>query len=293
MDVYLIDGTYELFRQYFGRRPETTSTPEVAAARGVLWSVVTLLEKGTRHVAVATDHVIESFRNELWAGYKTGAGVPPELLVQIPLLEDSLAALGVRVFPMVELEADDALASAAAVVAEDPSVDQVLICTPDKDLAQCVVGKRVVQLESRTGKITDEAGVWERFGVGPESVPDWLAVVGDAADGYPGLPGWGKQSASTVLAHYVHLEAIPDEVSQWAPEVRGGLRSAPKLAQTLSLAREVAMAFRELATLRIDRSLLTGVVDLAWNGPGPEFAATCQSLGTPSLFTRVSALASR
>jgi len=292
VDVYLIDGTYELFRQYFGRPAGSTRTPEVAATRGVLWSVVSMMEKGVTHLGVATDHVIESFRNELWPGYKTGEGVPRELLDQISLLEESLAALGVCGWPMVELEADDALASAAAVAADDARVDQVLVCTPDKDLAQCVVGRRVVQLDSRTGSVTDEDGVRARFGVGPASVPDWLALVGDSADGYPGLAGWGRQSATTVLGHYRRLDAIPDDVADWDPSVRDAVRGAPRLAARLAEGRDLAMLFRELATLRVERSLLRGVDDLAWEAPTAEFAATCRALNAPSLATRVAALAS-
>jgi 5'-3' exonuclease len=290
VDAYLIDGTYELFRQFFGRQAGTTSTPEVAATRGVLGWVVSLIEKGATHIGVATDHVIESFRNELWPGYKTGAGVPIELLSQISLLEDSLVALGIYVWPMVELEADDALASAAAVAADDSTVARVLICTPDKDLAQCVVGQRVVQFDSRTGDVRDEDGVRARFGIGPASVPDWLALVGDSADGYPGLAGWGRQSAATVLAHYGRLEAIPDAVDDWDPAVRKGVRSAPKLAERLAEGRDLAMLFRHLATLRVERSLLEGVERLEWVGPTADFAATCRTLFAPSLAERVTAL---
>ncbi|HUZ19236.1 MAG TPA: 5'-3' exonuclease H3TH domain-containing protein [Acidimicrobiales bacterium] len=292
MDVHLIDGTYELFRQYYGRPEGSTRTPEVAAARGVLWSVVSMMEKGVTHLGVATDHVIASFRNELWPGYKTGEGVPHGLLDQIPLLERSLAALGVCVWPMVELEADDALASAAAVTADEAAVDQILLCTPDKDLAQCVVGRRVVQLDSRSGAVTDEDGVRARFGVSPASIPDWLALVGDSADGFPGLAGWGRQSATTVLAHYVHLEAIPDAVADWDRVVRQTVRGAPRLAARLAEERELAMLFRHLATLRVDRSLLGGVEDLAWASPTADFAATCEALNAPSLAARVAALAS-
>jgi 5'-3' exonuclease len=254
--------------------------------------VASLLTQGVTHLGVATDHVIESFRNDLWAGYKTGAGVPPELKSQFPLLEEALESLGVRVWPMVDVEADDALASAAAVAADDPRVGQVLICTPDKDLAQCVVAKRVVQLDRRTGVVTDDAGVRERFGVAPASIPDWLALVGDSADGFPGLAGWGRQSAATVLAHYGHIDAIPDDVGDWSQEVRRVVRSAPKLAARLAADRELAELFRLLATLRVDRALLSGVDELRWQGPGPGFADMCRHLRDASLADRMAALGS-
>ena len=238
MQVYLIDGTYELFRQFFGRPASAGADgTEIGATRGVVSSVALVLSKGVRHLGVATDHVIESFRNDLWPGYKTGAEVAPELKSQFRLLEEALESLGVRVWAMTELEADDALASAAAVAKDDPRVDQVLICTPDKDLAQCVVGERVVQLDRRTGVITDEAGVRERYGVAPGSIPDWLALVGDSADGFPGLSGWGKRSASVVLARYGHLEAIPDDVADWD---RGLKSPAAKCPDALRAARRGA-----------------------------------------------------
>ncbi len=215
MEVHLVDGTYELFRHFFGQPPRASDDgEEIGAARGVILSIVGMLADGATHVGVATDHVIESFRNELWPGYKTGEGIAPELRSQFEPLERALDALGVTVWPMVELEADDALASAAAVAAEDPTVDRVFICTPDKDLAQCVVGERVVQLDRRSGKVSDEAGVWAKFGVAPGSIPDWLALVGDTADGFPGLAGWGKRSASVVLAHYGSFDDVPDRVAR-------------------------------------------------------------------------------
>src|SRR5580658_9803222 len=207
--VHLVDGTYELFRHFFGQPPRAGSDGvEIGAVRGVLSSVVAMLGDGATHIGVATDHVIESFRNDLWPGYKTGSGIDPLLRAQFIPLEEALDALGVVVWPMTDLEADDALASAAAVAADDASVRQVVICTPDKDLAQCVVGDRVVQLDRRKDVITDEDGVRAKFGVSPRSIPDWLALVGDSADGFPGLPGWGKRSAALVLAHYEHLDAI-------------------------------------------------------------------------------------
>jgi 5'-3' exonuclease len=289
--VYLIDGTYELFRQYFGR-PSSAARDgtEIGATRGVLWSVASLLSQGVTHLGVATDHVIESFRNDLWAGYKTGAEVPQELKSQFPLLEEALEFLGVRVWPMTDLEADDALASAAAVACDDSRVDQVLICTPDKDLAQCVVAGRVVQLDRRTGVVSDEGAVRERYGIGPASIPDWLALVGDSADGFPGLSGWGRRSASVVLARYGHIEAIPDEVADWDPEVTRALRSAPSLAARLAAERESAMLFKVLATLRIDRTLLGDVDELRWRGPTPGFGDMCRYLRDESLAGRMATL---
>ncbi len=218
MRVHLVDGTYELFRHFFGQPPRAGDDGSpIGAARGVVLTLVGMLGDGATHLGVATDHVIESFRNELWPGYKTGEGIDPELRSQFDVLEEAVAALGVALWPMVELEADDALASAASVASGDPAVDQVVICTPDKDLAQCVVGARVVQFDRRKGTIYDEAGVWEKFGVAPTSIPDWLALVGDSADGFPGLAGWGRRSASTVLAHYGTLDRIPDECGRLGP----------------------------------------------------------------------------
>jgi 5'-3' exonuclease len=240
---------------------------------------------------VATDHVVESFRNDLWPGYKTGEGIEPELKSQFPLLESALEALGVVVWPMVELEADDALASAAAVAAGDPGVDRVIICTPDKDLAQCVVGRRVVQLDRRKGVITDEDGVWAKFGVGPSSIPDWLALVGDSADGFPGLAGWGKRSASTVLAHYGSFDAVPDRLSEWDPAVRTELRGAAKLAARLAEERQLAELFRDLATLRLDPGVLADVSELRWSGPTEGFDEVCRQLRDPSLVERAHAVA--
>jgi 5'-3' exonuclease len=291
--VYLIDGTYELFRHFYGRPPSTAADgAEMGAVRGVVFSVTSLLSNGVTHLGVATDHVIESFRNDMWAGYKNGAEVDPELKSQFGLLERSLESLGVRVFAMTDLEADDALASAAAVAKDDPGVGQVLICTPDKDLAQSVVGKRVVQLDRRTGLITDEDGVRERYGIGPASIPDWLALVGDSADGFPGLAGWGRRSASQVLARYGHIEAIPDAVTDWDREVVRAVRSAPRLAERLASERDSAMLFRRLATLRIDRTLLGEVDELCWRGPRPDFEDTCRYIREESLPARMAALAS-
>ncbi len=290
--VHLVDGTYELFRHFFGQPPRaSTDGGEIGATRGVLLSILQLLSEGATHVGVATDHVIESFRNELWPGYKTGAGVDPLLLGQFGLLERALEAMGLEVWAMVELEADDALASAAAVAADDASVSQIVICTPDKDLAQCVVGTRVVQFDRRRDAVIDAAGVIEKFGVAPESIPDWLALVGDSADGFPGLPGWGKVSAAAVLAHYGHLEAIPDDPESWDVQVRSRVRGVAALANRLATQRDLAMLFRTLASLRVDRALLAGVEELRWRGPRPEFAEVCEHLRDPSLARRSKALA--
>ena len=286
--VHLVDGTYELFRHHFGLPEDVRSEPGTnGAVRGVLWSVLFLLEEGASHVGVATDHVIESFRNDLWPGYKSSAGVDPALLAQFPLLEEGLRAMGVKVWPMVELEADDALASAAAVVAEDPEVDQVVILTPDKDLGQCVVGDRVVQYDRRKRLVIDEAGVVQKFGVAPASIPDWLALVGDSADGFPGLPGWGAKSAAAVLARYGHIEDIPPSSGQWDVTVRGGI----KLAMVLAAAGEAAQLFKDLATLRIDRSLLGSTEELRWRGPTSAFPAFCRQIDAGRLAERTAALA--
>ena len=266
--VHLVDGTYELFRHFYGAPPRSSSEGgEVGAVRGVVQSVLSMLAAGASHIGVATDHVVESFRNDLWPGYKTSAGVPEVLMAQFPLLEAALVALGVVVWPMVDVEADDALASAAAVAADVKAVAQVLVCTPDKDLAQCVQGTRVVQLDRRKDVITDEEAVRARYGIGPASIPDWLALVGDSADGFPGLLGWGKQSASAVLGHYGHLEAIPSAVSEWDPGLRSAVRSAAKLAERLATEMDDALLFRDLATLRVDRSLLARWPTCEWNGP--------------------------
>jgi 5'-3' exonuclease len=269
VDVYLIDGTYELFRHYYAvPSARDVDGREVAAVRGVLASVLGLINGGARYVGVATDHVIESFRNDLWPGYKTGAGIEPDLLDQFPLLEQALSALGVAVWPMIEFEADDALASAAAISARDPRVERVVICTPDKDLAQCVRGTRVVQLYRRTRTTLDEAGIVAKFGVLPASIPDYLALVGDAADGYPGLRGWGAKSAAAVLARYGHLESIPEDWQTW----RVNAARPGALALTLAQERDRAFLFRDLATLRTHLPLFASVDDLQWNGPSDRFA---------------------
>ena len=275
LDVHLIDGTYELFRHYYALpSARDEDGREVAAVRGVLASVLGMLKGGATHLAVATDHVIESFRNGLWPGYKTGEGVEPDLMAQFPLLEEVLSAAGIVVWPMVEFEADDALAAAAVAAARDEQVEHVIICTPDKDLAQCVQGMRVVQLNRRTGVTVDEAGVVKKFGVLPGSIPDYLALVGDAADGYPGLPGWGAKSSAAVLAKFIHLESIPADSRDWHVNVA----NATTLAGTLVREREHALLFRTLATLRTDIALFEDVDQLRWKGPTPAFPAIAARL---------------
>ena len=270
MNVHLVDGTYELFRHYYALpSARDAEGQEVAAVRGVVASVLGMIKEGATHVAVATDHVVESFRNDLWAGYKTSEGVEPELLAQFPLLEEALSAAGILVWPMVEFEADDALAVGATIAARDARVDRVIVCTPDKDLAQCVRGTRVVQLNRRTRTTYDEAGVIEKFGVPPASIPDYLALVGDAADGYPGLRGWGAKSSATVLAKFPHLESIPADHREWGVSVA----NASTLAATLVKEREHALLFRTLATLRTDIALFDDVDQLRWKGPSPAFDA--------------------
>jgi 5'-3' exonuclease len=275
VDVYLIDGTYELFRHFYAVPPaRDRDGREVAAVRGVLRSLLGMMTVNTTHIGVATDHVIESFRNQLWAGYKTGDGIDPDLLAQFPLLEETLSALGVAVWPMVEFEADDALAAAAAKAAADPRVGKVFICTPDKDLAQSVHGTRVVQMDRRARTIRDEAGVVAKFGVPPSSIPDYLALVGDSSDGYPGLAGWGAKSTAAVLAKYGHIELIPADWKSW-----GVNASKPAaLAATLLRDRDRALLFRDLATLRTDISLFDDVDELRWRGPTPAFQALARQL---------------
>ncbi len=289
MNVHLIDGTYELFRHFLSPAAafDRSAPPELRAVRGVVASILGMLEGGATHLGVATDHVIESFRNALWPDYKTGEAIDPVLRAQFEPLEEALGALGVVVWPMVEFEADDALAAAAAIAAADPRVGQVVICTPDKDLAQCVRGERVVQLDRRRREVRDEAGVVRKFGVPPASIPDWLALVGDPADGYPGLPGWGAASAALVLARYGHLEQIPGPAAEWDVPVRG----AARLAATLAEQRERALLFRTLATLRVDAPIGTDVDALRWIGPRPGFAAWSERLGPPSLQDRAATLA--
>jgi 5'-3' exonuclease len=288
MDVHLVDGTYELFRHYFAV-PSARSVDgvEVGAVRGVLGSILSLLAEGATHVAVATDHVIESFRNELWRSYKTGEGIEPDLLAQFHPLEDALVAMGVVVQAMVEFEADDALAASAAKAAADPRVTRVVICTPDKDLAQCVVGSRVVQLDRRSRAVRTADGVVAKFGVQPESIPDYLALTGDSADGYPGMPGWGAKSAAAVLAEYRHLERIPAAAADWSVTVRG----AASLAATLAEYREQAFLFRELARLRLDAPVFSAVDELRWSGPRESFVEVARRLDAPFLPARAQAIA--
>ena len=287
--VHLVDGTYELFRYFLspGAGFDRGAPPELRAVRGVLASMLGMLEGGATHLGVATDHVIESFRNRLWPGYKTGEGMDPLLVAQFEPLEEALAAMGVVVWPMVEFEADDALAAAAAQAARDARVEQVVICTPDKDLAQCVRADRVVQLDRRTRETRDDAGVRKKFGVPPAAIPDWLALVGDSADGFPGLRGWGPASAAVVLARYGHIEQIPASAAEWDVPVRG----AARLASTLVAERERALLFRTLATLREDAPIGTSVDDLRWTGPRGAFAAWAERLGPPSLMERAAKLA--
>jgi 5'-3' exonuclease len=287
MKVHLLDGTYELFRQHFGMAVRHADPGPATAAAGVAGTVVGLLEQGATHVGVASDHIIESFRNDLWPGYKTSEGMPPELLAQIPLMEQLLVDLGVTVWPMVEWEADDALASAAAVADADGRVTQVIICTPDKDLGQCVRGTRVVQLDHRKGILFDEAGVTGKFGVPPASIADYLALVGDSADGFPGLAGWGAKSAAAVLARYGHLEAIPDDAAAWDV---AGLRGAGKLAATLAEQRELAELFRRIATV-IDDVPVGAVDDWEWHGPSERFASAAEAVGAPRLAHRAAYVA--
>ncbi|MGH9114773.1 MAG: 5'-3' exonuclease [Acidimicrobiales bacterium] len=289
MKVPLVDGTYELFRHFYGVPPHRNRHGrEVAAVGGVLASVLSLLSDGATHIGVATDHVIESFRNDLWPGYKTGGGVDPALLGQFDLFEESLSCMGVVVWPMVDLEADDALASAAKTAAGDPAVSQVIICTPDNDLGQCVAGTRVVQLDRRKAALIDEDGVRAKFGVGPASVPDYLALVGDSADGFPGLPGWGPKSAAAVLARFGHLEAIPDDPARWDVAVRGGAG----LAATLASQRELALLFRDLATLRTSPAVIASAEELRWTGATVAFDALCDEvLDSPGLAARARRLA--
>jgi 5'-3' exonuclease len=283
MNVHLIDGTYELFRHFFAVPSAVDlNGQEVGAVRGVLNSVFSMIERAATHIGVATDHVIESFRNELYSGYKTSEGVPPQLLSQFPILEEALEAMGVVVWPMVYFEADDALAAAAAKAMLDDRVTQVIICTPDKDLSQCVVGDRVVQLDRRRDALRDEAGVIAKFGVKPESIPDYLALVGDSADGFPGVAGWGPKTASLVLSEYVHLEAIPKDWRNWHPSIR----SAERLAASLFGSWSDALLFRTLATLRRDVPVFDTVDDLCWKGPRPNFEQYCNRMRSSDLLNR-------
>ena len=290
MNIHLVDGTYELFRHFFAvPSSKDDAGNEIGATRAVVGSVLGMLEDGATHLGVATDHVIESFRNRLYSGYKTGAGIDPDLFSQFVPLEEALAALGVHVWPMVDQEADDAMAAAAARGSEDSRVERVFICTPDKDLAQCVVDDRVVQLDRRKRIVRDERGIWDKFGVAPASIPDYLALVGDSADGFPGLPGWGAKGTSTVLARYPHLENIPPKPEAWNVSVR----NARRLAEVLSDQMDDALLFRDLATLRTDAAVFTDVDELRWKGPAPEFETVCREMNAPYLSERADRLAGR
>ena len=287
MRIHLVDGTYELFRYHFspGNRD-----PNRGAARGVVHSMLQMVDDGATHIGIATDQVIESFRNDLWPGYKSGEGVAPELMAQFPLVEQALAAAGFCVWPMVEYEADDALGAAARKAALGPDVKQVLICTPDKDLAQCVTADgRIVQYDRRQQKLIDHTEVLAKFGVAPESIPDYLALVGDSADGFPGLSGWGARSTATVLSHYLHLENIPDAVGQWEVSVRG----SAKLAATLAESRELAMLFRHIATIADEAPTFGDLGELEWAGPKPEFPEVMSMLGGSHLVERADELKHR
>lgn len=290
MKVHLIDGTYELFRHFFAVPSSADiNGNEVGAVRGVLTSVLGLIEEGATHVGVATDHVVESFRNELYAGYKTSEGVPAPLLAQFPVLEEALQSMGVIVWPMIAYEADDALASAAGKASLDDRVSQVIICTPDKDLAQCIVDQRVVQLDRRKSILRDEAGVVAKFGVKPESIPDYLAVVGDSADGFPGLPGWGPKAAALIFSQYPHFEDVPKDWRQWNPAIRG----AQRLSSVLFGQWNDAILYRCLATLRSEVPVFESVDELQWKGPQPGFEQYCQRIKYPALYSRAMSVAAR
>lgn len=286
--IHLVDGTYELFRAYFGAPKATTRDGrEVGATRGILRSLFALLrEPGVTHVACSFDHVIESFRNDLYAGYKTSEGVPEDLLAQFTLAEQATHALGMVVWPMVEFEADDAIAAAAERWRDAPEVEQIVLCTPDKDMAQCVRGTRVVCLDRLRRRVLDEAGVIEKFGVPPASIPDWLALVGDSADGYPGVPRWGSKSAAAILAAYGHLEAIPEREAQWRVPVRG----AAALAATLREHRDEVYLYRRLATLRVDVPLTEQIDDLRWRGARrDQLTMLCKEIEDEGFLERVTA----
>jgi 5'-3' exonuclease len=288
MKVHLVDGTYELFRHFYSPATPNPLVPEDRrAVHGVLGSILGMIDGGATHIGVATDHIIESFRNELWPGYKTGEGVDPVLLAQFEPLEDALRSLGVVVWAMVEFEADDALAAAAALAERDARVEQVVICTPDKDLSQCVRDDRVVQLDRRSGELRNVDGVRAKFGVPPSAIPDWLALVGDSADGFPGLPGWGAKSAAAVLARYGRIEDVPARAIDWDITVR----SAMRLAATLAEHREQAFLFRTLATLRTDAPVGASVDALEWKGPSGGFERTAAALGDTALAERAQRIA--
>jgi 5'-3' exonuclease len=288
MIVHLIDGTYELYRQHCGQAVRHSSPPPLAATRGVVTSTLQLLVGGATHVTVAVDHVIESFRNQMYEGYKTSDGMEAEILDQIPLMEDALRALGIPVWPMVKYEADDGLAAGALIASLDDRVDQVQMITPDKDLGQCVVGNRVVQYDRRNDLIVNETAILEKFGVGPASIADWLGLVGDTADGFPGLPGWGAKSATSVLARYLHIGDIPDDEAQWATD-GVAVRGAAKLAATLRDQRPMAELFKQVATVVTDVSddvPLGSVDDWEWRGPTKDLGAIAKQLNMTDLVER-------
>ncbi len=288
MNVFLVDGTYELFRHFFAvPKVSDVNGKEVGAVRGVLGSMLSLLENDVTHIGVATDHVVESFRNDLWSGYKTGHAIDPELFQQFHPLEEALEALGMVVWKEVQFEADDALASAASRSATDNRVEQVFICTPDKDLAQCVDGQRIVQFDRRAATVRDAEGVRSKFGVAPESIPDYLALTGDSADGFPGVRGWGAKSAATILARYVHLEAIPKNAADWDVAVRG----ADRLARNLVDARDDVKIFLDLATLRKTLPMFDSVDELKWTGPEPHFFDICARMNASGYLRRAQAVA--
>jgi 5'-3' exonuclease len=285
MDVFLVDGTYELFRHYFAMPKREHEGQEIAATRGVIASLLGMIDDGAEYLGLATDSVVTSFRNEMWDGYKDGSDMPADILSQFPILEDAVVALGIRLWPMTDLEADDALAAAARSAAAYDEVDRVLICSPDKDMAQSVVGSRVVQFDRRQGEVRDADGVVKKFGVQPESIPDYLALVGDSADGIPGIPGWGAKSTATVLAHYTHLERIPSQIADWEVVPRG----AARLAENLAGRREDAALYKRLATLREDVPLAEGLEDLRWRGAHRKrLQALCEELDDARLSERVS-----
>lgn len=288
MQVHLIDGTYELFRHFYGApSAKNAGGHEVGATRGVVASMLGLLEGGATHVAIATDRVIESFRNELWPGYKDGSGIDPALYSQFPLVDEALASAGFTVWPMVEHEADDAMASGAAMAGADPRVERTFLCTPDKDLAQCVEGDRIVQFDRRQRLLRDEAGVIEKFGVPPAAIPDWLALVGDSADGFPGIRGFGAKTAAAVLVRYGRIEDIPSDGRDWDVPVRGPER----LAQTLRNGLDDARLFRRLATLVRDAPVSGTVDELEWTGPRDDFDLVATILDAPDLPARAERLA--
>ena len=290
MNVFLVDGTYELFRHFFAvPKVSDVNGKEVGAVRGVIGSMLSLLENDVTHIGVATDHVVESFRNKLWSGYKTGHGIDPELFQQFHLLEEALEALGMRVWKEVQFEADDALASAALRSATDNRVEQVFICTPDKDLAQCVDGQRIVQFDRRAATVRDAEGVRSKFGVAPESIPDYLALTGDSADGFPGVRGWGAKSAATLLARYVHLDAIPKNAADWDVTVRG----ADRLARNLVDGFDDAQIFLDLATLRKTLPVFDSVDELKWLGPESQFFDLCARMNASGYFRRAQAVAKK